>query len=392
MLALLALLLNSLLLAEILAAVGLFGSAPAVSEQAQLGSLAILIPAHDEAAVLAQTLAALQPQLRPTDRLIVVADNCTDATADIARSADATVLERDDPERRGKGYALDYGLQALAASPPETVIVVDADCLVLSGGLEQLQLQTLRSGRPAQAVYLMEQPPAPGMKDRVSAFAFKVKNWVRPQGLTRLGWPCPLTGTGMAFPWAAVAAVDLASGHIVEDMKLGLDLAIAAYPPQLCEAAQVRGQLPVAGAARISQRTRWEHGHLQVLQEYVPRLLAASLRQRRSDLAVMALDLAIPPLSLLVLLWLGGFAIAAVWGIFSAVWAPAGLFAAAGGSLLIAISTAWARFGREDISLLQLLGFPFYVLWKVPLYLQFILKPESQWVRTARDPSNKTSG
>lgn len=385
-LALLALALSGLLLGEVLAA-GLPGLEASAQEQSPPEPLAVLIPAHDEAAVLAQTLASLQLQLRPADRVIVVADNCTDETADIARSAGATVLERNDPERRGKGYALDYGLQALSTHPPETVIVVDADCLILPGALAQLQRQTRLSGRPAQAVYLMERPPAPGAKDRVSAFAFKVKNWVRPLGLTRLGWPCLLTGTGMAFPWAAIAAVNLASGHIVEDMKLGLDLAIAAYPPQLCPAAQVRGQLPAAGAARISQRTRWEHGHLQVLRQYVPRLLAAATRQRRWDLAVLALDLAVPPLSLLVLFGLGGAAIASAWGVFSGVWGPAGLFAAAGGCLLIAILTAWARFGREEISLRQLLGFPLYVLWKIPLYFRFLLKPQSQWIRTERDPA-----
>lgn len=388
--ALLVLLLSGLLLVEVLVA-SLLGSADLESASLQpkdAKRLTIIIPAHNEEGVLSHTLASLQPQISASTQVIVIADNCTDATAAVARAAGAAVLERDDSHRRGKGYALDCGLQALSANPPDVVIVVDADCLVLPGAIAHLSSQALNSGQPAQAVYLMEQPSEPSPKDQVSAFAFKVKNQVRPLGLTRLGCPCPLTGSGMAFPWAAIATVDLASGHIVEDMKLGLDLVIAGYPTKLCPAAQVRGQLPTTDVARSSQRTRWEHGHLQVLQQYVPRLLGEALRQRRWKLALMALDLAIPPLSLLLLLWLGVVAIAVAWGYFSAMWVPAGLLIIGGVGLLAAILMAWVRFGRELLSLQQLLRFPLYILWKIPLYTRFLLKPQSQWVRTHRDPSN----
>lgn len=384
------LLLSSLLLGEIWVASWANWLTPELTPQLGQGTapLTVLIPAHNEAGTLSATLESLQSQLSPSDQIVVVADNCSDTTADVARLAGAQVLERNDPQRRGKGYALDYGLRMLAVHPPEVVVFVDADCLVLPGALEQLKYQTLSSRRPAQAVYLMEKPPEPSPKDRVSAFAFKVKNWVRPLGLARLGWPCPLTGTGMAFPWSVITAVDLASGHIVEDMKLGLDLAIAAHPPQLCPTAQVRGQLPTADTASTSQRTRWEHGHLKVLLQYVPKLLVTALRQRRLELGMMALDLAIPPLSLLMLLWLAGIAITLTWGMVSAVWVPSGLCAAAGGCLFAAILTAWVRFGRDEISLQQLLQFPLYILWKLPLYFQFLFKPQSQWIRTGRDPSN----
>lgn len=388
--ALLVILLGGLLLVEVLAA-SLLGPAalePIGLQPRVVKRLTVIIPAHNEESVLPHTLASLRPQLSSQIQAVVIADNCTDATASVARLAGVSVLERDDPQRRGKGYALDFALQALSTNPPDVVIVVDADCLVLPGAIAQLGGQALNSGQPVQAVYLMEQPSETSLKNQVSAFAFKVKNQVRPLGLTYLGWPCPLTGTGMAFPWAVIATVDLASGHIVEDMKLGLDLAIAGYPPQLCPTAQVRGQLPTADTAHDSQRTRWEHGHLQVLQQYVPRLLGEALKQQQWKLVIMALDLAIPPLSLLVLLWLGVLAIAVAWGYFSAIWVPAGLLITAGLLLLVAILIAWDRFGRESLSLQQLLRFPFYVLWKIPLYAQFLLKPQSQWIRTRRDSSN----
>ena len=100
--------------------------------------LAILVPAHNESAVIADTLASLLPQLAEGDRLLVVADNCTDDTAGIAMAAGSEVIKRTDSERRGKGYALDYGVRHLAQKPPEVLIIVDADCRVTAQTIEWL--------------------------------------------------------------------------------------------------------------------------------------------------------------------------------------------------------------------------------------------------------------
>jgi len=112
--------------------------------------LAVLMPAHDEAAVIAQTVAVVRQQLRPQDRLLVVADNCTDTTAEVARAAGAEVVERTDHALRGKGYALAHGLACLAQRPPQVVLVVDADCRVAPGALQRLGAQAWRLQRPVQ--------------------------------------------------------------------------------------------------------------------------------------------------------------------------------------------------------------------------------------------------
>src|SRR5438067_638045 len=91
------------------------------------GPVAVLVPAHDEQALIGQTVRSILPQLTKDDRLFVIADNCADATADVARSAGAAVIERSDPDRRGKGYALACGIDAMRAAPPAVVIVCDAD-------------------------------------------------------------------------------------------------------------------------------------------------------------------------------------------------------------------------------------------------------------------------
>lgn len=347
---------------------------------------AILMPAHNEEAVIQATLSTLTSQLTSADQLVVVADNCTDATAELARQAGATVLERQNDQQRGKGYALDFGIRYLSQDAPDVLVMVDADCQVKPGAIDAIANLALATQRPVQATYLLEQSPNPSPKEMVSTFAFKVKNLVRPLGLRLLGQPCLLTGTGMAFPWAILQDVNLASGNIVEDMKLGLDLAIAGHPPIMCSNALVTGDQPQQDATAMTQRTRWEHGHLQTLLTCVPPLLWQGLKQGRIGLIALALDLCVPPLSLLVMLWVVGAAIVTTMTLlFATPWLPAIIIYAAGLGLLIAIGLAWSGFARQDISLGKLLSIPFYVVWKIPLYFKFLKGPEAQWIRTDRE-------
>ncbi len=352
-------------------------------------TIAILVPAHNEAWGIEATLQTLLPQLEPGDQLVVIADNCEDETAEISRSTGATVIERQSLDLRGKGYALDFGLQFLAADPPDVVAIVDADCLVSPGSIEKIARIAIEQTRPVQATYLLTRPARPSPKDAVSVLAFTVKNLVRPFGLRQLGLPNLLTGTGMALPWSLIHTVSLASGNLVEDMQLALDLALAGHAPTFCAEARVIGALPQQQAAAKTQRTRWEHGHLQTLQTQVPRLTGAALRQGRLDLLALALDLSVPPLSLLVMLWLATSAIA----LAATLWLQLPLVAVAllaleGGLLLVAIVAAWAKFCRVDLPFKTLLSVPLYVLWKIPLYLGFLIKPQTKWVRTERDAAN----
>jgi cellulose synthase/poly-beta-1,6-N-acetylglucosamine synthase-like glycosyltransferase len=343
-------------------------------------SCAVLVPAHNEEAGIEATLVSARGQLRPGDRLLVVADNCTDRTAEVARAAGAEVVERSDPERRGKGYALDWGARALSASPPDVVVVLDADCLLRPGALERLVGQARQTGRPAQAVYCLEPPAGAGALAQVSAFAFLFKNLVRPRGLARLGLPCLLTGTGMAFPWPVLRSAPLASGNIVEDMQLGLDLALAGQAPQLCLEARVDGALPSGRQASHRQRTRWEHGHLRTLLTQVPRLLAAGLFRGRPALLGLALELSVPPLSLMGLLYV---AAACLWLVVRPP-LPGLLLACGAAAVVAAALAAWARFGRNCLPFTRLLAAPFYALVKVPIYLAFLFRPQRAWVRTTR--------
>lgn len=346
--------------------------------------VAVVVPAHNEASGISQTLQTLMPQLTEQDQLVVVADNCTDDTAAVSRALGATVIERTNPNQRGKGYALDLGLQFLQGQPPDVVFMVDADCKVYPDTIESAVYWTKAFGRPLQVTYLLNLPEEKRLTDQISAFAFKVNTFVRPRGLARWGFPCLLHGTGMAFPWSVLQTVSLASGNIVEDMQLGVDLALAGHTPMFCSAGKVVSDLPEQERSTQIQRTRWEHGHLKTLLTQVPRLLQASFNQKRPELLVMALDLGIPPLSLLVLIWSSLTLVAIISATVTSSLEPVLLLGLEGILLLISIVSVWLKFGQDLLPLTSLLALPFYILGKIPIYLNFLIQPQTQWVRSDR--------
>jgi cellulose synthase/poly-beta-1,6-N-acetylglucosamine synthase-like glycosyltransferase len=349
----------------------------------------VLVPAHDEAQGIAAALAAIAVQLHAGDRLLVVADNCRDATADIARAAGADVVERRHDTERGKGFALAFGVDALRADPPELVVIVDADCALAPGALDALAACTVATGRPSQACYLMLQPPGATLGRRLAQFAWRVRNLVRPLGWQRIGAPCQLMGSGMCLPWTAVRDAALADAAIVEDMKLGLELALRGEAPVFCPEAVVTSVFPATEMAARTQRTRWEHGHLQMILGTAPAMLRRALARRDAMLLGLALDLCVPPLALLqamllALLPITGLLVAvapaAAWPRAAMVFAGALNLAFTGAALL-----AWRAFGRDLVSAAELAAAPLYVLRKLPVYARFVTHRQRHWVRTGRD-------
>lgn len=184
---------------------------------------AFVVPAHNEATEIESTLRNIRSQLLAHDRLIVVADNCDDDTAQLARITGAEVVERQDGVKRGKGYAMDAGVRYLEPDPPEVVLILDADCRIEPELIENLAETVDGMGRPVQALYLMRTASQANSGTVISSFAFLVKDWIRPRALRRVSLPVLLTGTGMAFPWEIIRDALLAFGEIVEDLALGLE-------------------------------------------------------------------------------------------------------------------------------------------------------------------------
>jgi cellulose synthase/poly-beta-1,6-N-acetylglucosamine synthase-like glycosyltransferase len=350
--------------------------------------LAVLIPAHDEAAGIERTLASIRPQLAAGDRLLVVADNCSDATAELSRLAGAEVIERADAQLRGKGYALDCGVRHLSHAPPEVLVLLDADVTVREGSIDALARQAQQTGAPAQGVYLLREATGACGRDLVSHLAFIVRNQARPLGLARVGGPCPLFGAGMAFPWETIRSAPLASSNIVEDMALGLDLAAAGRAPLLCTGAFIDGALPHAPAIASTQRRRWEHGHLRTIITHVPRTFIAGLLKGRPHAMLLAADLCVPPLSFHLMLLLGSGTLLLIVALLTPASAWPGVSLLLGAVLLaIALLTAWFRFSPRGVALRALCCVPSYVGRKVPMYLAAFGQGEREWKRTVREPA-----
>ena len=356
------------------------------------GAFAVIVPAHNEGANLVLTLRDIREQLGMGDRLVVVADNCTDDTAEIASREGAEVVKRDDPTRRGKGYALERGVQHLRAAPPDVVVIVDADCRLEDRALERLCATARATGRPAQALYLMRSATDASVNRKVAEFAWLLKNFIRPFGLSALGFPCHLMGTGMAFPWSVISSAELGTSHIVEDLKLGIELALAWHPPIFCSNAVVVSYFPDSEAAAEGQRKRWEQGHVSLLLATALPLLPRAIVERNWNLLGLLLDLVIPPATMLAIV-VATFAFASfVLFILSGHTTPLLLSAVNILAFAAAVGLAWARFGRQILPTSAVLSILPYVVTKLSLYVRMLRHRGSlEWIRTERGGSTPNS-
>lgn len=357
-------------------------SAPA--SPSRCPSMVVVMPAYNEEAIISRTIASIMRQLPPTGRLLVVADNCTDSTMQIALQAGAEVTVRHDMKRIGKGYALDHGIRVLSSNPPHIVIFVDADCEIGEGSLETLAKRCASTGRPVQARYAMLAWPSASPTDKVSQLAWTIKTFVRPLGSARLRWPCQLMGSGMALPFGIINQLDLATGHLAEDQKFGAELALLGKPPLFCPEAQIFSQLPQNESGKRQQHARWEHGHLSIIGEFLLPLIGRAISKRSLQLLAFAFDLCIPPLSLLVLSLALTEGMTLSWFIMTGSVSPLIVSSTALVCFTASVAVAWLRFGRELISLRELTAAPAYCLFKIPSFIRFFVNRQIEWVRTER--------
>ena len=348
------------------------------------GRIAVLTPAHNEEQVIGASIAAIRGVLPAGTRQLVVAHNCGDGTAAAARAEGAEVAVLNRPDQRGKGYALAFGRDQLALDPPAVVIVIDADCTAEPGSIERLAQTALVRGRAVQSCYLFRGRPDDAPVVQISNFAILVKNLVRQRGGRRIGAPALMTGSGMAFPWAQFAALDLATGNIVEDLAIGVELVEAGTPPVFDEYARI-WSTPSSESGTETQRARWEGGFMATARTTALPLLADGVRRASWNRIWMALHLLVPPLTLVLLanglLWIM-LTLARLGG------GPTGPFALSStlfAAILASVLAAWAVAGRAVLSARTLLRLPFYVLWKLALYSRLARRKDpAGWVRTER--------
>lgn len=348
------------------------------------GSIAVVIPAHNESDVIAATLKSVTPQLGETDRVIVIADNCTDATAEIARTHNAEVLERADPVRRGKGYALQFAIDALRSSPPDIVIFVDADCLLSADLIERVSSIAYAENRPVQALYLMRAPDGAPPRLRAAEFAWLLINWARMRGLQTLFDVTRFTGAGLAAPWPAVATLRLGSGEIVEDLALTFELTKNGFPPLLIDDVTIESEFPLADDALTKQSARWSIGSLTYAARSSASWIAKGVAAGNPQLIGAALDLMAPPLTVFLFVNAGIIALAVLsWALGSAIALVLALLSFF--LLTLSVAIGWWRFGREALPLSEFSGVFHFLLSKFSVFGAKGRASTKMWTPTRSD-------
>ncbi|HEY0092946.1 MAG TPA: glycosyltransferase family 2 protein, partial [Archangium sp.] len=241
----------------------------------------IIIPAHNEEAGIARTVSNLSRVDYPVElrRIVVVADNCSDATAERAREAGATVLERHNKELRGKGYALQLAFErSLADGFADAVVVVDADTEVTPNLLHAFGLRLEAGAQAVQAHYGVLNPNA-SWRTQLMAVSMALFHKVRSLGRERLGASCGLRGNGMCFTHAIIRQVPHDAFSIVEDLEYGIRLGQAGQRVHYAWEAEALGEMVSGEKASRSQRRRWEGGRAAMMRKFGPPLLGEGLRK-----------------------------------------------------------------------------------------------------------------
>jgi cellulose synthase/poly-beta-1,6-N-acetylglucosamine synthase-like glycosyltransferase len=351
---------------------------------------ALVVPAHDEEVVIADTLAAMAALDYPAElrRVHVVADHCSDRTVAIATAAGVEVHEHVGTAR-GKGPALQWALAPLvgaddAEAAADAFVIVDADTVVAPGFLRALDREFAAGAAAVQGQYRVREPGgSTGAGLRAAALA--LRHHLRPLGRTALGASSGLYGNGMAFT-ADVLRRREWTDHLTEDMELQMELLLDGTLVRYAPDAVVEAEMPATLEGAATQNERWEQGRIDLARRYVPRLarLAAADPRRRIAAVDGMLDHLVPPLSVLA--------------------AATGGVAVAGSAVSVARGTGWRRSGwvlcaalgahvvsglllaRAPWSVWRALAHaPAMVVWKVRLWARMLVRPGSVgWVRTAR--------
>lgn len=351
----------------------------------------VVVPAHDESAGIGRTVASLLALEWPSElrRICVVADNCSDDTATRAREAGAEVIERNDPERRGKGYALDLAFtNLLHEGSCDAMVVVDADTAVAPGLLAAFAARLEEGAQALQAFYGVLNPDA-GWRTRLITIALAIFHRLRGRGREALGLSCGLRGNGMCFTADTLRQVPHRAFSIVEDLEYGLQLGRAGIRVEFVDDTHVLGEMVSSEQSARSQRQRWEGGRAQILKRYGWPMLGEGIRRRSRLLLDLALDVIIPPLSTVALCSLG----LALLGTVLAMLDQVGTVAAVVGwgpmtMLMIHVARGVQLSGLGKRGWVTLATAPGYVLWKLSLKLRNRADPHT-WVRTDREPTQR---
>lgn len=347
---------------------------------------AILIPAHNEEAVITQCLKSIQnlnyyEQLYQT---FVIADNCSDATAEVAKEYPVTVWERHDSEKRGKGFALAWALARLNLNDFDAVVILDADCMVQENLLLAFN-QRLLSGQ----IVLQAHDGIYNFRRNFLTYLLYlgslVENSLFYGGREVLQLSSFLRGTGMCFSAAVLQKYAWESFSETEDLEFSLKLLVEGIRVNLVPETGVLAIQPTKLQAAYTQKKRWAKGTFSLIRRNFAKLLGQGIRKWKFGPVEAAFALLL--LSRPLLLYLNLLGIFLALAIFSSQeqtlfwWGIVLLIAQVlylGSSIFLASDKIKA--------LRSLLLAPFYLLWLLLVQLTSLKggrKPG--WEKTARE-------
>jgi cellulose synthase/poly-beta-1,6-N-acetylglucosamine synthase-like glycosyltransferase len=346
----------------------------------------VIVPAHNEAGIIERTVSSLQRIDWPKDsyRIIVVADNCTDATAEIARGAGAEVMQRQDPVNRGKGYALEFAFAASRRKNWATaVVVIDADAEVSPNLLEAFAAR-LEAGEDAVQVHYGVLNPHASWRTRLITIAKGSFHIVRSRAREKLGVSCGIRGNGWCVSHRLLEQVPYRCFSLTEDLEYGIAIGMCGFRVAYADEAHSNADMVSGETQSRSQRTRWEAGRFQLIQQKTLPLLAAAVSRRSAVCLDLGLDLMVLPLSYVAL---NAFALMIVaagasWyypALLPYLWVGIGCLVAQ----VLYVLRGWQLSQVGLQGLVDLGRAPFFLLWKVLLLMR--PRKSQTWVRTDRE-------
>ncbi len=241
---------------------------PAMPKRKTMRGCVVLIAAHDEAGTIGPTVAALRGAMNewPQSSLWVVADRCTDGTAEEAEAAGAQVATRING-KIGKGAVIAWWLKQYSAvwKSKGTVLILDADSRIAPGSLRAVQ-EVMAAG--ADAAQMFVKPDASTQSGRLAGWSEVLMQRIDDEARRRCGWPVPLRGTGMALRGELLAELAPRLHTYAEDLELDVLLASRGARVAFVPQAVVFDPKPQESAGASRQRARWLQGQYQVLRDY----------------------------------------------------------------------------------------------------------------------------
>ena len=241
---------------------------------APMHRFAVLIAARNEEAVIGKLIDSIKAQSYPGRlvKIFVAADNCTDATAEAARSHGAEVYERYDMTRRGKGYALDFLLREIKLRGHgrfDGYIVLDADNVLDRDFILHMN-ETFSAGHDIVTCYRSSKNYGNNWISAGYALWFLRESRYLNSARARLGSSCGVSGTGFLF---SQAVLDAQGGgwpfHLLtEDIEFTIDNVTRGMKVGYCPDAIAYDEQPISFRQSWAQRLRWSRGYLQVFKKY----------------------------------------------------------------------------------------------------------------------------